>query len=80
MLPDADAPLRRASRPESDVAQARDTFRKAGCQLGTIVHQPSTKFKKFRIKAQTSRTGATVPAGTKINITVAWGAHLTLKK
>jgi hypothetical protein len=62
------------------VAQARDAFRRAGCQLGTIVHQPSSKFKKFHIKAQTSRTGATVPAGTKINITVAWGPALQLKK
>jgi hypothetical protein len=62
------------------VAQARDSFRRAGCQLGTIVHQPSSKFKKFRIKAQTSRTGATVPAGTKISITVAWGPQLVVKK
>jgi hypothetical protein len=62
------------------VAQARDTFRKAGCQLGSVFHQSSSKFKKFRIKAQTSRTGATVPAGTKINITVAWGPQLVLKK
>jgi hypothetical protein len=55
------------------IAQARDTFRRAGCQLGTVVKQPSTKFKKFKIKSQTSRTGASVPAGTKINITVSSG-------
>jgi hypothetical protein len=62
------------------IAQARDTFRKAGCQLGSVAKQPSTKFKKFHIKAQTSRTGATVPAGTKINITVAWGAPVLVKR
>jgi hypothetical protein len=56
------------------VAQARDSFRKAGCQLGTVRKEPSTKFKKFKIKAQTSRSGATVVNGTKINITVSWGA------
>lgn len=56
------------------IAQARDTFRKAGCVLGSIRKEPSTKFKKFRVKAQTSRTGATVLNGTKINITVSSGA------
>jgi len=56
------------------VAQARDAFRKAGCQLGLTRKEPSTKFKKFHIKAQTSRSGATVVNGTKINITIAWGA------
>ena len=55
------------------VAQARDAFRKAGCQLGLTTKEPSTKFKKFRIKAQTSRSGATVVNGTKINIIIAWG-------
>jgi hypothetical protein len=55
------------------IAQARDTFRTAGCQLGTTTKQPSTKFKKFTVKAQTSKTGATVPNGTKINITVSSG-------
>jgi PASTA domain len=56
------------------IAQARDSFRKAGCQLGTVRKEPSTKFKKFRIKAQTSRSGATVLNGTKITITVSAGA------
>jgi hypothetical protein len=56
------------------IAQARDAFRKAGCVLGTTKKEPSTKFKKFRIKAQTSRTGATVLNGTKINITISDGA------
>ncbi len=62
------------------VAQARDSFRKAGCQLGTVAKQSSKKFKKFHIKAQTSRTGATVPAGTKINIIVSWGPQALVKK
>ncbi len=56
------------------IAQARDAFRKAGCQLGSERKEPSTKFKKFRVKAQTSRSGATVLNGTKINITVSSGA------
>jgi PASTA domain len=56
------------------IAEARDTFRRSGCQLGTTSKQPSTKFKKFKIKAQTSKTGATVPNGTKINVTVSSGA------
>jgi hypothetical protein len=56
------------------IAEARDTFRHAGCQLGTTAKQPSTKFKKFRVKSQTSKTGATVPNGTKINIVVSSGA------
>ena len=55
-------------------------FRKAGCQLGTVAKQPSTKFKKFHIKAQTSRSGATVPNGTKINIIVSWGPQALVKK
>jgi hypothetical protein len=55
------------------VAQARDAFRKAGCQLGLTTKQPSAKFKKFHIKAQTSRAGATVVNGTKINVIIAWG-------
>ena len=33
------------------IAQARDAFRKAGCVLGTSKKEPSTKFKKFKIKA-----------------------------
>ena len=56
------------------IAQARDAFRKAGCQLGTQKKEPSTKYKKFKIKAQTSRSGATVLNGTKINVTVSDGA------
>ena len=56
------------------IAQARDAFRKAGCVLGTTKKEPSTKYKKFKIKAQTSRSGATVLNGTKINITVSDGA------
>jgi hypothetical protein len=56
------------------IAQARDSFRKAGCVLGTTKKEPSTKFKKFTIKAQTSRSGATVLNGTRINITVSSGA------
>jgi hypothetical protein len=56
------------------IAQARDAFRKAGCQLGTSKKEPSTKYKKFKIKAQTSRSGATVVNGTKINVTVSDGA------
>jgi hypothetical protein len=55
------------------IAQARDAFRKAGCVLGLTKKEPSTKFKKFKIKAQTSRSGATVLNGTKINITVSSG-------
>jgi hypothetical protein len=55
------------------IAEARDTFRRAGCQLGTTSKQPSTKFKKFRVKSQTSKTGATVPNGTKINVVVSSG-------
>ena len=55
------------------VAQARDAFRKAGCQLGLTTKQPSAKFKKFHIKAQTSRAGATGVNGTKINVIIAWG-------
>jgi hypothetical protein len=55
------------------VAQARDSFRRAGCQLGSVRKEPSSKFKKFRIKAQSSNQGAKVPSGTKINITLSWG-------
>ncbi|MDX6570130.1 MAG: hypothetical protein QOH15_2708 [Gaiellales bacterium] len=55
------------------IAQARDAFRKAGCQLGTVSKQPSAKFKKFTIKSQTSRSGATVVNGTKISIIVSAG-------
>ncbi|MEO9174126.1 MAG: PASTA domain-containing protein [Gaiellales bacterium] len=55
------------------IAEARDTFLHAGCQLGTTSKQPSTKFKKYRVKSQTSRTGATVPNGTKINVVVSSG-------
>jgi hypothetical protein len=56
------------------IAQARDSFRKAGCVLGTVSTQPSKTFKKYTIKAQTSRTGATVANGTKIGIIVSSGA------
>jgi beta-lactam-binding protein with PASTA domain len=63
------------------VAQARDSFRRAGCQLGSIRKEPSKKFKKFRIKAQSSNQGAKVPSGSKINITVSWGvAKLSTSK
>ena len=55
------------------LAQARDSFRKAGCQLGLVRKEPSTKFKKFRIKSQTSRSGATVLNGTKINVIISAG-------
>jgi hypothetical protein len=56
------------------IAQARDSFRKAGCVLGTVKKEPSTKFKKFTVKAQTSRSGATVLNGTRISITISDGA------
>ena len=56
------------------IAEARDTFRKAGCQLGGVRTQPSKKFKKYHIKSQTSRTGATVPNGTAISVIVSAGA------
>jgi hypothetical protein len=55
------------------LAQARDSFRKAGCQLGLVRKQPSLKFKKFTIKSQTSRSGATVLNGTKINVILSAG-------
>jgi hypothetical protein len=59
------------------LAQARDSFRKAGCQLGLVRKQPSLKFKKFTIKSQTSRSGATVLNGTKINVILSAGKPKT---
>jgi hypothetical protein len=57
------------------LAQARDSFRKAGCQLGSIVHETSGKVKKNHVKAQAPRAGLTVPNGTKVTVTVSDGPH-----
>jgi hypothetical protein len=57
------------------LAQARDSLRKAGCQIGSIVHENSGKVKKYRVKAQAPRAGLTVPNGTKVTVTISDGPH-----
>lgn len=54
-------------------AQARDSLRKAGCQIGSIVHEISGKVKKYRVKAQAPRAGLTVPNGSKVTVTLSDG-------
>jgi beta-lactam-binding protein with PASTA domain len=53
--------------------QARDSFRKAGCQIGSIVHEISGKVKKYHVKAQALKAGLTVPNGTKVTVTLSDG-------
>jgi hypothetical protein len=53
--------------------QARDSFRKAGCQIGSIVHEISGKVKKYHVKAQAPKAGLTVPNGTKVTVTLSDG-------
>ena len=48
--------------------QARDSLRKAGCQIGSLVHEISGKVKKYHVKAQAPRAGLTVPNGTKVTV------------
>jgi hypothetical protein len=55
------------------LAQARDSLRKAGCVLGSIVHEISGKVKKYHVKAQAPRATLTVPNGTKVTVTVSDG-------
>jgi hypothetical protein len=56
--------------------QARDSLRKAGCQIGSLVHEISGKVKKYHVKAQAPRAGLTVPNGTKVTVTVSDGKRV----
>jgi hypothetical protein len=60
--------------------QARDSFRKAGCQIGSIVHEISGKVKKYHVKAQAPRAGLTVPNGTKVTVTISDGPRKAVAK
>jgi PASTA domain len=62
------------------VPQARDSLRKNGCVLGSIVHEISSKVKKFRVKAQAPKAGLTVPNGTKVTVTISDGPHKPVAK
>ncbi len=62
------------------IPQAKDSLRKNGCVLGSIVHEISSKVKKNHVKAQAPKAGLTVPNGTKVTVTVSDGPHKAVPK
>jgi beta-lactam-binding protein with PASTA domain len=55
------------------VAQARRLLASKHCALGRVTRTYSAKVKKGKIIKQSRRPGASLPRGTKVNVTVSRG-------